>query len=116
MYELNEILNQMRERGMNVPELPTRIKIENGTSIMMQYFQYFINQRGETFVDRPEYAEVGKWLEDNQCKGSFSLWRCWYWKKPTCADGAPGNPYELQTSYCVGLRCRATEQDTRRNY
>ena len=71
MYDLNEILNQMRERGMNVPELPTRIKIENGTSIMMQYFQYFINQRGETFVDRPEYAEVGKWLEDNQCKGLF---------------------------------------------
>lgn len=71
MYELNEILSQMRERGMNVPELPTRIKIENGTSIMMQYFQYFINQRGETFVDRPEYAEVGKWLEDNQCKGLF---------------------------------------------
>lgn len=71
MYELNEILSKMRERGMNVPELPTRIKIENGTSIMMQYFQYFINQRGETFSDRPEYKEVGAWLEDNQCKGLF---------------------------------------------
>jgi DNA replication protein DnaC len=71
MYELNEILNQMRERGMNVPVLPQRIVIQNGTSIMMQYFQYFINQRGETFVNRPEYAEVGKWLEDNKCKGLF---------------------------------------------
>jgi hypothetical protein len=24
---------EMRERGMNVPELPTRIKIENGTAV-----------------------------------------------------------------------------------
>jgi DNA replication protein DnaC len=76
MYRLDEIVKEMRERGMNVPELPTRIKIENGTSIMMQYFQYFINQRGETFSDRPEYAEVGKWLEDNQCKGLFLYGSC----------------------------------------
>jgi DNA replication protein DnaC len=71
MYELNEILNQMRERGMNVPVLPQRIVIQNGTNVMMEYFKYFIGQRGETFVNRPEYAEVGKWLEDNKCKGLF---------------------------------------------
>jgi DNA replication protein DnaC len=76
MYRLDEIVKEMRERGMNVPELPTRIKIENGTSIMMQYFQYFINQRGETFSDRPEYKEVGAWLEDNQCKGLFLYGSC----------------------------------------
>jgi hypothetical protein len=56
----------MRERGMNVPVLPQRIVIQNGTNVMMEYFKYFIGQRGETFVNRPEYAEVGKWLEDNQ--------------------------------------------------
>jgi DNA replication protein DnaC len=76
MYRLDEIVKEMRERGMNVPELPTRIKIENGTSIMMQYFQYFINQRGETFSDRPEYKEVGAWLEDNQSKGLFLYGSC----------------------------------------
>jgi hypothetical protein len=59
MYRLDEIVKEMRERGMNVPVLPQRIVIQNGTSVMMQYFQYFIGQRGETFVDRPEYAEVG---------------------------------------------------------
>ena len=71
MYRLDEIVKEMRERGMNVPVLPQRIVIHDGTSVMMQYFQYFIGQRGETFVDRPEYAEVGKWLEDNQSKGLF---------------------------------------------
>jgi hypothetical protein len=64
MYRLDEILKEMRERGMNVPELPTRIKIENGTSIMMQYFQYFINQRGETFVRPPRI-----------CRGRRNGWR-----------------------------------------
>jgi DNA replication protein DnaC len=76
MYRLDEIVKEMRERGMNVPVLPQRIIIPNGTSVMMQYFQYFIGQRGETFVDRPEYAEVGKWLEDNQCKGLLLYGSC----------------------------------------
>jgi hypothetical protein len=99
----------MRERGMNVPVLPQRIVIQNGTNVMMEYFKYFIGQRGETFVNRPEYAEVGKWLEDNQSKGLFLYgWQLRYWKKPTCADGAARNPYELSTFDCVGLRCRAT--------
>ena len=42
MYRLDEIVKEMRERGMNVPVLPQRIIIPNGTSVMMQYFQYFM--------------------------------------------------------------------------
>lgn len=69
MYDLKEIINEMQVRGMNVPVLPPRIRIENAKQILAEYFKFFISQRGETFINRKEYSQVGEWLEDNQSKG-----------------------------------------------
>jgi len=71
MYNLENIINEMKERGMKVPVLPPLISIPSGNEVLRQYYKYFIEARGETFIDRPEYTEIGQWLENNQHKGLF---------------------------------------------
>jgi len=71
MYNLDQIINEMKERGMKVPVLPILISIPNGNDVLKQYYKYFIEARGETFIYRSEYLEVGKWLENSQHKGLF---------------------------------------------
>jgi DNA replication protein DnaC len=76
MYDLSELLKEMRSRDMATPELAPRIQIPNGTERMADYFKFFIEKRGEKFLYRQEYAEVGEWLTDNKSRGLFLYGRC----------------------------------------
>lgn len=76
MNDFNEIYDQMKMHGMELPARPPQIRIPGAKQILEKCFSYFLSFQATGLLWQPEYDEVADWLEDNQGRGLFLYGDC----------------------------------------
>lgn len=76
MNDFEQIYEQMRVHGMQLPTKRVAIQLQNPMAILEGYFKYFLSYEGVDLRWQPEYNQVAEWLGDNQGRGLFLYGDC----------------------------------------
>jgi len=76
MSNFKDILRDMQERGMKVPNDKVTIQIPQAETIFHNAMSYFLTLEGVRYEPQQEYSKIIDWLKDNQGKGLFMYGNC----------------------------------------
>lgn len=76
MNDFDNIYDQMRIHGMELPAKRFEIRIPDAKTILENCFKYFLSFQNTPLLWQPEYEEVVRWLEYNDKRGLFLYGDC----------------------------------------
>ena len=74
--QINSILKDIKESGIEFRQERFVIKLANAREIFTQYMQLFLSIEQRKLEWQPEYEEVVNWLSDNKGRGLFLYGDC----------------------------------------
>lgn len=76
MNDFDNIYDQMRVHGMELPAKRFEIRIPDAKTILENCFKYFLSFQNAQLLWQPEYDEVAQWLGHNNKRGLFLYGDC----------------------------------------
>lgn len=76
MNDFDQIYEQMRVHGMQLPARRVAIQLQNPMAVLESCFRYFLAYEGVDLLWQPEYNQVAEWLGDNEGRGLFLYGDC----------------------------------------
>ncbi len=83
------ILEEMKIRGMKIPDQKVLINIPDAKTILFNAMKYFVGLEGREMVWIEEYDKVSEWLQNNSGRGLFLYGTCGRGKSVLCRYAIP---------------------------
>ena len=92
----DDIVKEMRDHGMKLPNEKVFISIPNARTVLQNAMRYFIGFEHREAVWLPEYDRVAEWLSGNKGRGLFLYGNCGRGKSVLCRFALPA----ILLKYC----------------
>ena len=89
MRNFDEILNDMKSRGMKTPGDKVPIRVPDAKNVLRHVMGQILSREGRELQWIPEYDKVARWLSDNQGRGLFLFGNCGRGKSLLCRYAIP---------------------------
>ena len=76
MSDFGTICEDMKKHGMRLPPDRVMLRLRGAKQVLKMAMERFLERDGVKAVWRPEYDEVGEWLENNDGKGLLMIGNC----------------------------------------
>lgn len=76
MVDIRQTFEEMRRHGMSVPSDSINIKVPNAEQLLKDSMKAVLEYEGREVKWHPAYAEIAKWLTNNEGKGLFMFGNC----------------------------------------